>query len=230
MLTCYLALFLSFLFPVLSKAGNIVVTTNSDAGAGSLRWAIETANNNGTATQDVIQFNIPGTAFTDHVILLASELPALTSNMIIDGSTQPGQPFGITTAKVALKFDQYAPTFSNIKIENARNVGVYGLYLYIGYWEGLFWSPNSQPARSSLLYGVNISNSFNIEIGAPGKGNVINGARFGITLFPIHAGTSRFAAIISALARTIMLAKILSPALTSTMLFWLTRLEFISGM
>lgn len=176
----YLALFMAFLCPSLLHAGNIVVTTNADAGAGSLRSAIETANNNGTATQDVIQFNMPGTAFEDHIINLASELPALTSNIVIDGTTQNGLPFAVTNAKVAIKFDQFAPTFSNIKIENARNVAIYGLYLYIGYWEGIFWSATPIPARSSFLYGINISNSFNIEIGAPGKGNVINGSKFGI--------------------------------------------------
>ncbi len=158
------------------RSENIVVTNTSDNGTGSLRWAIERANANGTAVGDVILFNLPLVDFNDHIILLNTELPALTSNITIDGTTQPGQSFGLTDAKVTIKQDHYAPFFSMLTISNAKNVNIYGLHLYMGYRDGMF----NPPARSNSLYGINISNSFDIQIGAPGKGNVINGAQYAI--------------------------------------------------
>ena len=154
-----------------------MVTTNAESGPGSLRAAIETANSNGTAVHDIIRFNIPATAFLDRVILLTSELPALTSNLTIDGSTQPGESFQNTDAKILIKQDQYAPSFASLRISNAKNVNIYGLYLYIGYWEGIFWPLGN---RSPNLYGIDIIDSRDIEIGAPGKGNVINGSVYAI--------------------------------------------------
>jgi titin len=64
------------------------VTNALDAGAGSLRWAIEQAN--AASGHDTIAFNIPGAGV--HTIAPASVLPALTdtSGVTIDGYTQPG--------------------------------------------------------------------------------------------------------------------------------------------
>ena len=56
-----------------------------DAGAGSLRDAIVSANANPGA--DFIQFNIPGVG--PHTIILQTPLPNLTDTITIDGTTQP---------------------------------------------------------------------------------------------------------------------------------------------
>jgi len=68
------------------KRQHLTVINTNDSGAGSLRQAILSANTNvGT---DTINFNIPGTGV--HTITLASDLPAITDPVIIDGYTQPG--------------------------------------------------------------------------------------------------------------------------------------------
>ena len=64
----------------------IEVTSVNDAGAGSLRAAVEAAN--AQAGSDVIRFNIPGGGVRS--IALQSALPPLTERVFIDGSTQPG--------------------------------------------------------------------------------------------------------------------------------------------
>ena len=72
--------------PLSLSAATFNVTTNADAGAGSLRQAITDAN--GAAGADTIAFAIPGTG--PHTIALASALPAITQPLTIDGYTQSG--------------------------------------------------------------------------------------------------------------------------------------------
>lgn len=152
-------------------ADTFIVTNYSDSGSGSLREAITLANSNGTSSTDYIHFNIPELVYNSRLIHLETELPALSSNIIIDGSTQPGASYGTTNTKICLVKLDYVPAFTFLNIENAENVKIYGLQLYYGYWEGLF----SSPSRSNLLYGIAINNSRKIEIGSPSKGNVIGG-------------------------------------------------------
>lgn len=71
-----------------ASAATFTVTSTADSGAGSLRQALIDANANGTATEDLVQFNIPGAG--PHVINLQSNLPAITSLITIDATTQPG--------------------------------------------------------------------------------------------------------------------------------------------
>lgn len=153
-------------------ATTFTVTSFADSGPGSLREAITMANANGTATVDYIYFNIPQTVFTQRIINLVTELPALSSNIILDGTTQPGAAYGTTDAKVCLKKNDYAPTFSMLKVKDAQHVEIYGMALYYGYWQGLF----GPPYRSTTLYCINLINSSNIQIGDVGKGNVMTGA------------------------------------------------------
>lgn len=161
------------------QAVTFYVTTTADNGAGSLRQAILDAAANGVNTSDFISFNIPQTIFNQRIIYLASPLPPLTSNLIIDGSTQPGEKFAVTDAKICIMKDDYAPDFTLFNITNAQNVSIFGLYMVYGYQAGIF----NPPYRSELLYAISLSNAFNIEIGAPGKGNVINGYDYGIYSF-----------------------------------------------
>ncbi|MGO9080775.1 MAG: hypothetical protein ACLQDY_17300 [Streptosporangiaceae bacterium] len=62
------------------------VSTMADAGAGSLRAAIQQADSSGSPS--VINFSISGT------ITLSSALPAVTADVSIDGTTAPGNSAG----------------------------------------------------------------------------------------------------------------------------------------
>ena len=171
------ALLFAFMLSLSAFADTFIVTSNADSGQGTLREAITMANANGTGTIDYIHFNIAELTFNARIINLVTELPDISSNIIIDGSTQPGESYAITDAKICIKKEDYAPVFSMLKIVNATNVEIYGLYLYYGYWQGLFYGSQF---RSEALYGINLSNAFNVTIGAPTKGNVINGVVHGI--------------------------------------------------
>ncbi len=63
-----------------------VVTTTSDSGLGSLRYAIQTAN--ARPGPNAISFDIPGTG--PHTIAPTSALPTITDPVTIDGLSQPG--------------------------------------------------------------------------------------------------------------------------------------------
>ena len=64
------------------------VTTTADAGPGSLREAIVSANAAGGTTTDEIRFDIPGPGV--HTIAPASPLPVITGPTVVDGRSQPG--------------------------------------------------------------------------------------------------------------------------------------------
>ena len=66
---------------------NFVVTNTNNSGPGSFRQAILDANANIGIT-DTIAFNIPGAG--PRTITLASNLPAISDTVLIDGTTQPG--------------------------------------------------------------------------------------------------------------------------------------------
>ena len=72
--------------------GSFAVINTNDTGDGSLRQAMNLANN--SAGKDTILFNIPGTG--PHTILPASPLPVLydPSGVLIDGLSQPGAAAG----------------------------------------------------------------------------------------------------------------------------------------
>lgn len=75
------------LFSISTAAADTCTVSNTlDAGPGSFRQAILDAN--ARAGSDTISFNIPGSGV--HTITPTTELPAITSPLIIDGYTQPG--------------------------------------------------------------------------------------------------------------------------------------------
>ena len=71
---------------VLPTVCELTVTNTSDSGSGSLRNAIECANN--APGLDTISFNIPGAG--PHDIAPLSALPTITDPVIIDGYSQTG--------------------------------------------------------------------------------------------------------------------------------------------
>lgn len=75
---------LGLIFSASGQTNFFNVTSKNDAGAGSLRTAITTANT--TAGINVIRFSLTGPSpFT---IILSSALPVITNTMTIDGTTQ----------------------------------------------------------------------------------------------------------------------------------------------
>jgi len=77
-----------------ADAAVFTVTNTLDSGPGSLRQAILDAN--AASGMDSIHFNIPGAG--PHQILVNTQLPGITSPVLIDGYTQPGS--GANTAAV----------------------------------------------------------------------------------------------------------------------------------
>lgn len=91
----------------INAQNHYVVTLNNDtanpfnATVGTLRWAIEQANQ--TAGLDYIDFNI---ALTPPVVIqLNSNLPPITDRVIIDGNTQPNYSYSGNDPKIAIKGD-----------------------------------------------------------------------------------------------------------------------------
>ncbi len=167
------ALLLSMGFFCTAFGDTFIVTSNADSGPGTLREAITLANANGADAADYIYFNIANTSEAGRTISLLSELPSLRSNITIDGSTQTGTPFDISTAKIILYLDHFTPSpFTFIFISNASNVSIYGLCFKY------FENPD---AGSGLHYAIGLRNSTNITVGAPGKGNLFSSVRFSIS-------------------------------------------------
>jgi parallel beta-helix repeat protein len=81
-----LGLALALVAALESRAAPLTVTNANDSGPGSLRQAILDANT--VAGPDTIVFNLAGSGW--HTIVLLSGLPAVTDQVIIDGTTQPG--------------------------------------------------------------------------------------------------------------------------------------------
>lgn len=105
-----------------AAGATITVVNTDDAGAGSLRQAIIDANDEVTNPgADTIQFAIPGSGVP--TIALATELPAITARLTIDGSTQP--PAGVTS-RVELSG---GGTVTNGLTVNANQTSIRGLVL-----------------------------------------------------------------------------------------------------
>ncbi|TKC59226.1 gliding motility-associated C-terminal domain-containing protein [Pedobacter hiemivivus] len=147
----------------------IEVTSNADDGVGTLRAALTKAAANGNAEVDYINFSLPGISPADHTISILSELPEITSDIVIDGSTQTGQEASVNHAKVILDgtsmvYSQYR--YYLFSINNVERFELYGMVIR-NFSFIFFGTPSS--IRALEFSGI----SKNVTIGAPGKGNVI---------------------------------------------------------
>jgi gliding motility-associated-like protein len=157
-----------------AHADTFVVTSALASGAGSLRDAIEKANANGTAVVDYITFDLPTRRGPVTILLNPNApLPTLTSNIIIDGSSQPGNKLGVTDAKVAVAiqgfFTDDTKYYYIFQAINATNIQIYGLFL----WGQVGTRATGAPPQH--FDAIHLRNSREIIIGAPGKGNLISG-------------------------------------------------------
>lgn len=164
-----------------ARAADFLVTTNADSGPGSLRTAILQANANGTASPDIIRFNLPITTPAGRTIYLNSSLPTLSSHITIDASTQAGSPLGISTARVTLVAPDVSP-FVYLLIDKATHVSIYGL---------CFRSTGDPTTTDRDHYAIGLKSSSYITIGSATKGNLFSGVRNAITnRFRDHVGDS----------------------------------------
>ena len=163
LLRIYLSLFLAFCCATVSLAETFVVTSNADAGPGTLREALTKAAANGNTEKDYINFNLPDVSEAGRTITVQSQLPLVTSSIVIDGTSQPGGGFGRSDAKIILQPSNSYSVYSALVLINANGFELYGLYIrdFIG---DLPFKP------SAAIY---CRGSKNVQIGAPGKGNVI---------------------------------------------------------
>ncbi|WP_133159418.1 gliding motility-associated C-terminal domain-containing protein [Solitalea longa] len=181
----YLAAILTLLSCLSAYADTFIVTSNADAGPGTLREAIEKATANGTEEMDYIHFNLPDVSETGRTIIVEMEFPRLSSNLTIDASTQPGSKFGVSDAKVKLVREPkvYEETFV-FRAFHCENIAFYSLFFE---YAGNTSSPRevSFTRFTNALSGTNFIDvhfSKNIIIGGPFKGNLMSKASTSISI------------------------------------------------
>jgi hypothetical protein len=140
-----------------AQADTFIVTSNADSGPGTLREAIGFANANGTAVTDYIHFNIVDLSEAGRTINLQSELPTLTSNITLDGTTQPGTKLGISNARITLYLDRYTNfPFTFLFIKDASAVSIYGICFKF------FDDPDG---GGGLNYAIGLRNASQVTVG-----------------------------------------------------------------
>ena len=164
------------------------VTSTADAGAGTLREALERAPANSTTGKYTIVFNLPGdpSEFINRTIRLRSQLPVVPSNVIIDGSTQTSWPkLGVSGAKIIIEPEYPNSTFSGLRIGQYDQEGVLtsGVEIYGLYLRNFASFTSLQNVNMGQGSGIVVDyRANNLIIGAPGKGNVIGGNINGIVI------------------------------------------------
>ena len=155
----------------IARADVFVVTDPRDLTIpGTLRWALQSAKDNGNQPNwDTIRFNIPSGNPMARAIQLTSELPVVSSYLVIDGTTQlTGATFGSSDAKIAIFPSSYPQARRGLVLRNVDHVEIYGLLL-----AGFINNPpqNSETWRD----GIFMWNVHDIIIGAPSRGNAFFG-------------------------------------------------------
>ena len=130
MLRRILLLIIFYLFYINTGLAEIfVVSSNADSGPGTLREALTKAAANGVTDKDYIRFNLPDLSEVGRTITIQTRLPDITSNLIIDASTQPGQKLGVSSARVSIICQVAQQNFSGLKALNCEYIEIYSLYI-----------------------------------------------------------------------------------------------------
>ena len=151
------------LLPSCLYAATFLVTTNGTSGPGSIYEAFAAAAQNGTTTTDTIAFNLP----LDQTTITINNSLIATSNLVIDGSTQPSKPFGTSEARVQIKA---LGCISGLYINGAQHIEVYGLW----------FSDFTAGSLSCFASAISIRNTGYFTLGKPGKGNCFSNNRTSI--------------------------------------------------
>jgi gliding motility-associated-like protein len=161
----YCILVILLLLGYKASADIFTVTTNADNGTGSFREALTLAAANGSTSTDQVIFNITNLTEAGRTITILSQLPNISSNLIIDGSTQPGLPFGVSGAKIKLSSNGDTSVSKCFVLQNVQDVEIYGLYFFdFRHFNISIW-----PVTCAIFCTGEVKN---IKIGAAGKGNV----------------------------------------------------------
>lgn len=182
--------FISLLYCAATHAATHTVTNTNDSGAGSLRQAILDANADGT-TPRTINFAIGAGVQTIQPLTVLPDLTA--SDILIDGSTQPGWAAGspviiLDGTSAAFAFDALTInatnncTIQDLVINNGFNSGItiagnasdnaiFGCFIGVDQ-TGAVASPNSLGITLSASAG---QQNIRTAIGAPNRGNVVSG-------------------------------------------------------
>ena len=185
-----------FMCGAVVSGDTFVVSNTGDSGSGSLREAINQANDN--TGPDTIEFSIPGTG--PHTIQPTSELPEITDTVIIDGYTQSGASpnsnppgFGKNSVLMIELDGSNAGNASGLIIAGANctvkglvinrferaGIAIVGTGASGNLIEGNFIGTDvtGSAALGNAFIGVVIQDAPNNTIGGsqPGEGNVISG-------------------------------------------------------
>ena len=155
----------------IARADVFVVTDPRDLTiSGTLRWALQSAKDNGNQPNwDTIRFNIPSGNPMARAIQLTSELPVVSSYLVIDGTTQLiGATFGSSDAKIAIFPSSYPVARRGLVLRNVDHVEIYGLLL-----AGFINNPPQ--INETWRDGIFMWNVHDIIIGAPSRGNAFFG-------------------------------------------------------
>ena len=172
----------------ISKAQTYTVTSIADSGPGTLREALTNAEMPNRTAVFTINFQLPGDGndYANRTIRLRTALPNITSNTVIDGSSQASwAPLGVSGAKIIIEPEYTTPTFTaltigrNIGVDNSTTgVGIYGLCI-----RNFATINNLQNVNMGQGSAISIDyRASDITIGAPGKGNVLIGNINGIVI------------------------------------------------
>lgn len=149
------------------------VTNTNDSGAGSLRAAITSVNSAGSSQYSGITFSVAG------VIKLESDLPAITSKVLIDGTSDPGYVSGNTTTAPleAVNFNNVASGFTFNS--GSAGSGISALAIYGSHSNGITLNAGNITLLKNYI-GLNLSGAAGgnakdgIYIAAASTNNIID--------------------------------------------------------
>ena len=157
---------------ICTRSAVFTVTSIANSGPGSLRDALLQAAANGTAETDYIYFNIPARARSLTISVPFNQpLPDISSNLVIDGTTQPSPNLGASNAKITISYEGVYSGTTPLILFNCpivSDISFYGLFLKANVVDRNLVLPDK-------MYAIHLQNAQNVIVGGPGKGNVISG-------------------------------------------------------
>jgi len=146
-------------------ATDFIVTSNADSGPGTLREAITQASANGIVDKDFIKFNLSNTT-----IDLKTTLPPLSSNLVIDGTSQKSK-LGFSDAHVTISKRLPLPNQNPAGILIGNGINKFEIY-------GIEFDYNGEIGFAA----INLRSSSDIILGAPGIGNVFGSMHYAVIM------------------------------------------------
>jgi len=168
------------------------VINTDDTGDGSLRWAIESANDN--PGLDDIVFNIKKSG--PHMIQPTFPLPELKEEVVIDGYTQPGAKYATDHSNAVLKIvldGSLTPDTTGLSLSSAthgcsiKGLKIQQFKLAIGI-DGHDNSVEGNHILDGVYEGIGIMKAYNTVGGVtPEQRNVVTGNNVAIWISPSSA-------------------------------------------